>query len=133
MDSEIKKSFQKALYYPESRLSDNILFNISNRNKRNSSVALWAYGTIGAFSFVGFFASAKILFTDFIQSGFYEYLSLAFSDIRSISSWKEIALSIVESLPMASLLLSLGLVFVFVLSLNFISKNMKVQNNYYLA
>lgn len=63
------------------------------------------------------------------QSGFYTYFSLMFSDISSLSIyWKELSITLVESLPVLSVLLLLSVFFVFLVSLMIISKN-KVQIN----
>lgn len=58
------------------------------------------------------------------QSGFYTYFSLMFSDMASISIyWKELSITLIESLPVISVLLLLSVFFVFLLSLVVISKN----------
>jgi hypothetical protein len=131
MDSDLTKAFQKAKYNPNVDLSDGILLSIYKRQRRKDRIKLWAYGSISAFSFIGLFPAIKLLVSDFSKSGFYEYISLAFSDSRALSYWKEIILSISESLPMTSLILSLTLVFVFVLSLRFIARN--IRNRAYLS
>ena len=127
MDSDLTKAFQKASYYPESRLSGSILLVISAKERKSARIKLWAYSIIGAFSFAGLFPSVKLLLSQFSQSGFYQYLSLAFSDSRAVSYWKEITLSITESIPMTSLILSLALVFIFILSLRFIARNIRLR------
>ena len=128
MNSDLIKVFQKAQYRPERRLSDGILLSIENREKRNSRIKLWVYSSISVLSFVGIFPAIKLLLSDFTRSGFYEYFSLMFSDSRTLSYWKEIILSITESIPMASLILSLALVFIFILSLRFIARNIRVRS-----
>jgi hypothetical protein len=127
MDSDLTKAFQKAQYHPESRLSDSILLIIEAQEKRNARINLWIYSTIGTFSLVGLFPVIRLLISDFAQSGFYEYLSLAFSDNRALLYWKEVNLSLTESLPMTSIIFSLALVFIFILSLRFIARNIRVR------
>jgi hypothetical protein len=71
----------------------------------------------------------KILINDFTQSGFYEYLSLAFSTKGLLFSyWKEFAFSLAESLPTMSIVLSLALLFIFFLSLRYVMKQI-INNN----
>lgn len=129
MDSDLINAFQKVKYRPESRLSDDILLTILAKERKNSYIKLWVHSIIGAFSFVGLFPAFKLLLSDFTQSGFYQYLSLAFSDSYAISYWKEITLSITESIPITSLILSLVLVFIFILSLRFIARNIRVRSS----
>jgi hypothetical protein len=127
MEDKLKKSFQEAQYRPERRLSDDILISINIRQARNTNIRFWAYSTTGVVSFVGFFLTLRLLIIDFTQSGFYEYLSLVFSDSRALSYWKEITLSITESLPMINLIISLSLFFIFVLSLRFMARNIRIR------
>ncbi len=127
MDNNLNNIFKKAIYIPENRLSNDILLAISDKDRKNAHIKLWVNSTIGVFSFVGFFPAFKLLLSDFAQSGFYQYLSLVFSDGHITSYWKEIILSITESIPMISLTLSLALVFIFILSLRFIARNIRVR------
>jgi len=133
MDSDLIKAFQKAKYHPESRLSDDILLFIRIRQARKNNIKFWIYSSTGVVSFVGLFFSIKLLIADFIQSGFYEYLSLVFSDSKALSYWKEITLSITESLPMTNLIISLSLVFIFLLSLRFMARNIRLRPKLLIA
>jgi hypothetical protein len=133
MDSDLTKAFQKASYHPERRLSDGILLSISNLEHKKARAMFWVYSTISALSFVGLFPIIKLLVSRFAQSGFYEYLSLAFSDSRALTYWKEIILSITESIPMTSLILFLALVFILILSLRFMVRNIRIRPKFLLA
>jgi len=78
---------------------------------------------VGILSLVGLVPAFKILSSDLAHSGFYEYLSLTFEGGGVIISyWKELSLSIVESIPVMSTLLTLSLLFVCLLSLKYLTR-----------
>ena len=123
MENELEKVFIKAKYEEKSNLADNIWDNIVRRNKRIINIKLWSFSFIGFFSFLGLIPAYKTLSSDLAQSGFYEYLSLVFSSNNSIFSyWKELVLSIAESLPTMSIVLSFSLIFILFLSLRYVTK-----------
>jgi hypothetical protein len=132
VEQKLIKIFKKAKYEENPVLSQNIWHNIVIRNKRNTLLRLWAFSVAGLASFIGFIPALKALLNDLTQSGFYEYLSLAFSNGSSVSSyWKEFSLSIAESLPTMSIILSLSLVFIFFLSLKYVIR--QIINNQYIG
>lgn len=123
MKEGLEKAFQKAIYEPEAGLSDKVWHAVILREKRIYTIKLWAFSFAGILSLIGIVPAFKMLFTDFAQSGFYEYFSLLFSNGGAISSyWKELSLSLVQALPLTSILLSLTLVFFFFLSVRFAMK-----------
>ncbi|MFA5936611.1 MAG: hypothetical protein WC822_01895 [Candidatus Paceibacterota bacterium] len=129
MEQELIKAFKKAKYEEDTVLAQNIWQSIVVRNKRNTLLRLWAFSVAGLASFMGLIPAWKALLNDLTQSGFYEYLSLAFSNGSSVSSyWKEFSLSIAEALPTMSILLSLSLIFIFFLSLKYVMKQI-INNN----
>ncbi|MCX6751406.1 MAG: hypothetical protein NT161_01410 [Candidatus Nomurabacteria bacterium] len=130
MEKELKKAFHRAKYQENPDLAENIWHSITIRDKHISRIKLWVYSLVGFASLMGLIPAWKILSTDLAQSGFYEYFSLAFSNGSSFFSyWKEMTLSIVESLPVMSIILSLSLVFVFFLSLRFATKQITNNNH----
>jgi hypothetical protein len=133
MEKELKKAFLKAKYEENSDLADNIWQNITIQDKRMARMKLWAFSLTGLFSFVGLFPAIKSLLSDLSQSGFYEYLSLAFSSSGSIMSyWREFALSLAESLPTMSIILSFSLILIFLFSLKYATKQI-IRNQLSLA
>ncbi len=123
MEKELIKAFNKARYEENPNLADNVWHNIVLRNKRITRLKLWAFSSIGFISLIGFIPAWQKLSSDMTQSGFYEYFSLAFSNGGSILSyWRELLLSIAESLPMTSIILSFSLVFVIFLSFKYATK-----------
>ncbi len=123
MQDKLTKIFQKAKYEESFNLSQNIWLTLLKREKRNTQIKLWIFTLAGITSLVGLVPALKILGSDLAQSGFYEYLSLAFSDSGLIlSAWREFVFSLAESLPILSVVFTLSLVFIFFLSLKYVMK-----------
>ena len=113
MDSDLKQAFQKASYEPEIRLSSDIWHNIKARENRIYKIKTWGHSSLGVLSFIFLIPSIKNLITQFGSQGFYEYISLLISDFGTIVTyWREFALSLVNSLPLASIALSFLLLFI---------------------
>lgn len=113
MDNKLKQVFQKASYEPEINFSGDIWRNIKIKESRVYKIKIILNSIFGILSFVLLFPSISNLITQFNSQGFSEYVSLVFSDFNTISTyWKEFALSIVNSLPLASIALSFFLLFV---------------------
>ena len=118
MEQKLQKLFKQAKYLPESRLSGDIWRVIDNIEKRNLKFKSWGYSFAGVFSLVFIVPVVRNLIEQFIQSGFYDYLSLVFSDLGSISLyWKEFMYSLIEAIPAVSLTITLLLSFVLLISL----------------
>ena len=123
MEESLRKAFKRLVYEPQGDLSLSILHNVIIREKRIAKIKLYIFSFVGFLSVVGFVPAIKALLTQFTQSGFYEYLSLAFSSGSNLSLyWKELMMSLVESLPVINIILLLGIVFIFLLSVCYILK-----------
>jgi len=130
MEKELIKVFQKAKYEENPNLANIIWNKIIIHNKNIARVKLWIFSFISMFSLAGLIPAWNRLSTDLTQSGIYEYLSLAFSNGNLIFIyWKEFAFSITESLPTISILLSLSLIFVLLLSIKYVVKQI-ITNKY---
>ena len=123
MDETITKAFLKAKYEPRVDLAANILHKIALENKRITKIKFYTFSIFGILSLIGLFPALKFLLSDFAQSGFYEYVSIAFSSNGSaLSYWKELSYSLAESLPITSMIFSFGLIFIFFISFRFALK-----------
>jgi len=123
MQEKLIKLFTKAKYEPEVNFEEKAWRAVVVHDKHMALFQLWIFFFIGIFSLAGLVPMVKILFSDFAKSGFYEYISLAFSDSGLImSNLKEYVFSLVESLPMVSIILSFSLIFVFFMSLRYTTK-----------
>ncbi|MFA6257569.1 MAG: hypothetical protein WC671_00985 [Candidatus Paceibacterota bacterium] len=129
MQNKLTKIFQKAKYEGNSDLTQDIWHTIIKREKRDTKIKFWAFASMGFTSFVGLVPAVKILINDFTQSGFYDYFSLLFSNSEVVFSyWKELGFSLAESLPTMSITLTLSLVFILILSLKNLTKQI-INNN----
>lgn len=117
MEQKLQRLFKQAKYQPESRLSGDIWRVINIKERRASLLKSWSYGFVGVMSFAFLIPTIFNLIEQFAQSGFYQYLSLAFSDLGSISLyWKEFMSSLVEAIPATSLMLTFILFFILLIS-----------------
>ena len=104
MDENLSKMFKQAYNHPESRLSDDIWRAIQIKQAKRLKRESLLYSFIGILSLGGFVFVSFSLKKQFASSGFFEYVSLAFSDSNIIVAyWKEYLLSLADSLPVASL------------------------------
>ncbi len=132
MENNIKKVLASARYKPKHDLGAKIWHELIIKEKRNTYFKITSFSLLGLGSILGFISMFKTLMTDFTESGFYEYLSLAFSKGGIFSSyWKELIFSLAESLPTMNIAISLTLIFIFFLSLKYLSK--QIINNKYMG
>ena len=123
MEKELKEVFQKAKYEANSELPVNIWHAVIRRDKQITRIRLWVFSLLGVLSLGGMLPVFKIFLNDITQSGFYEYLSLAFSGNSPIFSYpKEFFFSIAESMPTTSIILSLSLIFLLLFSLKYLTR-----------
>lgn len=81
---------------------------------------------LSVLSFVAFFPLGAILIENFTKSSFSDYLSILFSGDGTLTTyWQELTLSIIESLPILSITIFLGVGIFFLYSLNKAIKNGK--------
>jgi len=117
MENKLTEIFQKAKLEPGPNLTEDIWRALVLRDKRSTRLKLWIFACAGSISLVGLFPAINILLNDLSRSGLYEYFSLIFEEGGSVFSyWKELALSLAQSLPMTSIIFTLSLIFVFFLS-----------------
>ncbi|MDD5721115.1 MAG: hypothetical protein PHT16_01555 [Candidatus Pacebacteria bacterium] len=90
---------------PTKELRNNILFRIRQEERRRAKVYLFSYASIIPFSLIGVVLSIRYVSEGFYQSGFYEYLSLLFSgDSAVYTYWKELSLSLIDSMPIIGII-----------------------------
>lgn len=123
MQKTLKEAFVKAKYEPNADLPDYIWQKIITRNKRIKSFKISIFSSFGILSIAGLVPVFNSLFNEFSQSGSYEYLSLLFSGNGEISLyWKELLMSIAESLPTINIIYALTLIFILFISLRYMAK-----------
>lgn len=129
MKKDLHILFKQAIYYPESGLSGDIFRVIRNKEFKSRKIKMWIYSSVVIISLGGLIPAISDLSSQFANSGFYEYLSLAFSSNGSILSyWKEFVLSLVDSLPVTSLIFSFILLFIFFISTRLVMRQFKFKS-----
>ena len=127
MSDNFEKLFNKLeRFEPSEKLRANILARIDFEKRRSSRIRLAVLGTVVAASFGAVIPSFQYAWRAFFQSGFYEYLSLLFSDSGAVlASWKTFILSLAETIPLAEMTIFLIAVFVFLFSARLAIKSVK--------
>lgn len=104
MEENLSKLLKQAYNHPETGLSGDVWRVIELKETRNLKIKSLSYGTLGILSLGGFVLMSITVAKQFSSSGFFEYVSLAFSDGSLLAIyWKEYLLSLADSLPVASL------------------------------
>lgn len=89
-------------------LKNNIISGIVRQEHRRAKNYLIFFAAILLLSLTAVYLSLKYLTESLNQSGFYEYLSLLFSgDSVVYSYWKELSLSLIDSMPVLGIMIFL--------------------------
>ena len=128
MNNNYEKLFQKLEQIePSEQLRSRIMSSIRLEARRFARIRLAFFGTAAMVSLAGMIPSFQYAAREFYQSGFYEYLSLLFSDSGAvISSWKTFAFSLAETMPLAELTIFLAIALVFLISAGLAIKNINI-------
>ena len=125
MERRIKKLMQQTIYISETDLSEKIWQTILNRQQKNTRSKVWVFSIISIASSALLIPIIKSILQDTAQSGFYEYISLAFSGGGVLSSsWKEVAGSIADSFPISTVALSFSIICILLFSVRYILREM---------
>lgn len=85
------------------------------------------FSTTLVVSLVAFFPAFGMLMTDFSQSGFLNFFSLAFSDSSTVMKyWQSFGMTLLEALPALSLALVLAILLTFLQSIKSLTKYAKL-------
>jgi hypothetical protein len=118
VEQNLQKLFKQASYQPDSRLSGDVWSLIESKNTQIAKLKTLGYMSLSVLSLSGSVLSIKSLIEQATKLGFFDYFSLAFSDSGVMATyWKEYTLSLADSLPMASLALSIFLLLILVISI----------------
>jgi hypothetical protein len=104
-----------------------VLARIEFAHRRAAAFRVAALGTVTLLSGASLYSAISYASNEFYTSGFYDFLSLLFSDsATALSHWQEISLSLAESLPSLAILLLLSITTVFLWSLRHTVRDVKV-------
>lgn len=121
MHTMLQKNLQELAKTPKrNNLEDFVFMRVQEKLEKMRKVMLSFYAGMIVSSSVFIFFSLQYLITDLAHSGTFNYFKLLISEdtqtLRLFS--QELLYAIFESLPMMSLLLTLGLLFMLMLSIN---------------
>lgn len=109
-------------------LYDSVLARIDREARRASRIRLAFFAPLVFVSSVAVIVSFQYLARETAQSGLSGYLSILFSDGgTAFSYWKEFLISLAEQVPVLSVALFLGTVFVLMSLLKATVKNMQMM------
>lgn len=107
-----------------SGLEKEIINKIYKIEKRRLFIKQSLYEGLSLVSFIGIIPATAYIYNTLSTSGLFSYISLVFTNIEALAYWKELLLSILESLPFLGLALCLGALGIFLWS---ILKTLKIQ------
>ena len=115
----------RSLEPPEALLAK-ILIRIAREQRRSARIRVAFVGSAALLSGALLVPAFQYAAQEWYESGFYQYLSLLFSDGgAALASWQEFSQSLAESLPVSGITFVLMSVFALLISLKFAAKNMK--------
>lgn len=104
MDENLSKLLKQAKNYSGTGLPDDIWRSIQTKQTKSLKIQSLVYGIAGILSLGGFVFMSIYVVKEFISSGFFQYVSVAFSGGGLFATyWKEYLLTLADSLPVASL------------------------------
>ncbi len=132
MDKKLEKFSENFnLVEPPAGLFDKIMYRIEKEKKiltLRRRIIIFSFGLIGsAVAFIPAFAHAR---SGFVESGFYSFFSLLFSDTEVVLTyWGNFLQSLLETLPVVGLAALLATVAVFLESLKMLIRDLKIFYN----
>lgn len=126
MGQNLQELFKNATHKPNENLSDSVCKAVVLKSRSMARRNISMYLGVCALSFFGSIFFIKDLITESSNLGFFSYLSLIFSDSSIVVNYcNDYILTLVDSLPVASLVLSVSLLFLLVLSLRKVSSHLR--------
>ena len=112
---------------PPENLYFAVISRIGSEKKKTAMRQIIYTGVAILLSVFAFVEAFFVMLGSLARSGFYNYFSLIFSDGFALaSSWKDFVFSLVESFSFFEFFILLSLVFVVLVSIRLIVKNMKI-------
>ncbi|MFA5889038.1 MAG: hypothetical protein WCW47_02010 [Candidatus Paceibacterota bacterium] len=111
---------------PSRELREKILFSIKKEEVYRAKMYFFMSITIGLASIFGLFFSVRYMVQEFYQSSFGSFISIIFSDPNmAIYYWKELSLSLLETLPILGITVSLIAMYTLLVSVRTLVKNIR--------
>lgn len=129
MEQNLYTTLKQNIESPRLGLERDIMRNIYAYQTRRNTIRLWSSVLVGVASLIGLVPAVLDVGTRFRQSGFYEYLSLIFSNTGVFSTYsKDLAMALGESIPVFSIIVFLSVVFVLLWSVRNIFEQSSVPH-----
>ncbi|MFA6407344.1 MAG: hypothetical protein WCV80_01405 [Candidatus Paceibacterota bacterium] len=119
MEREYEKLFAQVDHQlPSEGLVERIVATIAQKDKKRAQIRFIYSTTILAASVIAFVPAIQYLGSEATQSGFFQYISLMFSDGALLATfWKEFSFSLAESFPVFGTLATFSTGFAFLFAL----------------
>ncbi len=119
MSQNIKKLFNlTSRTNSPAGLADLVSVRLGQEQKKRARRNLLIFGAVDIFSIAGLVLAGLSLVNLLASSGFYNYLSLLWSDSGTLALyWQELLMSLVESLPFLGLTIFFAVILVMMISL----------------
>jgi hypothetical protein len=118
-------SYLKLLEAPD-YLADNIILKMRIRQRVATNRRICFFSISTAFSIIALFFGFRSMQVNLINSGFWNFFSLIFSDFKIVVAYGwNFVLTLLETLPVVNLIILFVIVFLFLESIKFLAKNIK--------
>lgn len=111
---------------PTDSLLPNILLKINQQEKMATKKRAIIFSLSSTLSVILLFFAFKLFQTSLVESGFWRFFSLIFSDFSLVVAYgKNYLLTLLETLPVINLVVFLAVILIFLESIKFLAKNIK--------
>jgi hypothetical protein len=121
------------LIEPPKGLPERIMSRINTEEKSLVRIRAWVFGSSSIASFGLSLWAVIYLVKNVNESGFWQYLSLAFSDGTALAYWHELSFSLAESLPITSSIVFLAAIGFFIWSFTKMLANIPANTRFGLT
>ncbi len=127
MSNNLKKAFKNIVAEQDlAFLTDKVIIRINREQEKRRWLQVVISRAVGSLSFIALFPLIIKIFYQLQTSGFWNYLSLLFTDTGAVAVyWKEFSMSLAESLPILQVTSILVLILTLLVSLRFALRDYK--------
>ncbi len=112
---------------PPAGLLNTIILKIKEESLRMARVRFVCFSLLSLAALSALIPAWRELQSEITQSGFFQFVSLLFSDAGTIAVyWQDFTMTIAESLPIFGISAVLAAVFAFLLSIRFMARDRKI-------
>ena len=119
MQDKLQKILNESKIVPIEGFSNLMFQRVERKIKLIMRVRFYFYSTVSVLSVVSLYSALPVIYLEITSSWVGNVMSLIFSEsITSLSViWKDVAYMLIESVPVMSLMILCGVIFVFTLSI----------------